>query len=343
MSARPPKDLDHYFDNLREAASGGLQQLRGERVRSGLFKAAFALAVAVAVWWLVWLSIGATQRTNWSQNILVPFGIVAVACLVALRHERHWSRPVKTLMEILPGVREGKIPIEELSRVRGGIIEVIPQVQQMLHELKQQKLRVAELHEEIRLRVASRTDALERRIGTLRQQAVRDGLTGLYNRRMLDRFLPQLVEKCRAEGSDLCLMMIDVDNFKILNDTLGHPAGDELLRDVGQLIRSSVRGSDAAFRYGGDEFCILMPGASPDAAHALGERLGSLVDGLAKSLPRLSRRPGLSIGCAMLGSLDKPESQALLAQADRNLYEIKAARRMSHVKKGSDAFLTKAT
>ena len=225
-------------------------------------------------------------------------------------------------------MRIGEAPIDELSqRVGGGLVRIVPQVQELLHEMRQQKQAVAELNDEIRQRVAVRTDALERKIGSLRQQAVRDGLTGLYNRRMLDQFLPQLIDKCRADGTELCLIMIDVDHFKTLNDTLGHAAGDELLRDIGRLIRSSIRdGSDAAFRYGGDEFAIVLPGASTEVARALAQRLSSLVEGLTRTL-HVDRKPRLSIGTAMLSDQSDSNAAGLLARADKELYENKIAQR----------------
>ena len=294
------------------------------RAHLRLLKIAFALCVAIAVWWFVWISLGAHQRTHWSHNVLVPTGILAVACLTAFQHERYWAGPVRRLLLLLPRVRAGEAPIDELVNIKGGLVAVVPQLQELLHDLRQQKQAVAELHEEIRQRIATRTDALERKIGSLRQQAVRDGLTSLHNRRMLDEFLPQLMEKCRDERTDLCLMMIDLDDFKLLNDTLGHCAGDDFLRDVGRLIRSSVRDQDAAFRYGGDEFAIVLPGATLEAAQSLGERLASLVDALTRPL-RVDRKPRLSIGFAMRSSLKDPSVANLLAQADKSLYEAKTA------------------
>jgi len=71
---------------------------------------------------------------------------------------------------------------------------------------------------------------------------------------MLDQYLPQMVEKCRGAENRSSVLMIDVDHFKLLNDTLGHAAGDDFLRDIGQIIQSTIRDQDAAFRCGGDEF-----------------------------------------------------------------------------------------
>src|SRR5207249_3038126 len=110
------------------------------------------------------------------------------------------------------------------------------------------------------------------------------------------------------------------------NDTLGHAAGDELLRNIGQIIRSSIRENDAAFRCGGDEFVVVLNGSTVGAAQALAKRINSLVAALAKTL-RIPQRPGLSIGISTLDELRDPNAQSLLEQADKRLYEIKSARK----------------
>ena len=160
----------------------------------------------------------------------------------------------------------------------------------------------------------------------VRHQATRDPLTGLFNRRFLDQYLPQAVQRHRADKGrgDLCLMMLDVDHFKVLNDTLGHAAGDEFLKAVGQLIRSSIRGEDAAFRCGGDEFVIVLPGCGAAGGRAMADRLGSLVDALGRTL-RVPKRPRLSIGLGTLSQLTDPTPERLLDEADRALYEVKSA------------------
>jgi diguanylate cyclase (GGDEF)-like protein len=333
MPRAPQLDNPEVSDAPAKPLSAGPIILAfGARARAGALKIAFAAAVGVAVWWIVWDSpISSATRTgrtlHWSQNVLVPIGILAFAALVVLRHERHWAAPTRKLRELLPRVRGGDAAIDELADVKGGLIGIVPEIQQLLRELRQQRLAVAELHEEVRQRVATRTDALERKIGSLRAQAVRDALTTLYNRRMFERVFPQLVKKCRAEATDLCLIMFDVDDFKLLNDTLGHSAGDELLRDLGRLIRSSLRDEqDLGFRYGGDEFAILLPGMSADAGGALAERMTSLVDRLVKPL-KVARKPRLSAGIAALAELDEPSASALLCAADKQLYATKSARK----------------
>ncbi|MCY7316779.1 MAG: diguanylate cyclase [Rubrivivax sp.] len=115
--------------------------------------------------------------------------------------------------------------------------------------------------------------ALQRKIeevqalqSALREQATHDALTGLFNRRHLNDTLPQLLAQSLREREPLTAVVIDLDHFKAVNDQHGHPAGDELLAAFGRLLLDGLRGSDIAFRYGGEEFCVLMPRTAADAA-----------------------------------------------------------------------------
>ena len=105
-------------------------------------------------------------------------------------------------------------------------------------------------------------------------QATRDALTGLLNRRSLDIEIDRAVEQFQSVGTDACLLMIDIDHFKGLNDTLGHAAGDELLKSIAQIMRSAIRNSDQAFRCGGDEFVILLGGCGIRAGQRDGGAAG---------------------------------------------------------------------
>ncbi len=269
-----------------------------------------------------------------SQADLINYVIAPAAlfgALVCVLHslERSWKRPADQLLEILSKQRAGAATIEQLDSVPSGAKPLADLTREILIELRQEKQKVVELQHEMNDRIAHRTEALERMVGSLRQQATRDALTGLYNRRMLDQYLPQLIETSRESGNDLCVLTIDVDYFKQLNDTLGHAEGDSLLRSIGQLIRSTIRHNDAAFRCGGDEFLIVLPGTDPDAAQTLADRLISLVDGLTQTL-HINPRPGLSIGQARLSRISDPTPDALLSEADRALYEEKSRRKREH-------------
>jgi len=100
----------------------------------------------------------------------------------------------------------------------------------------------------------------------LQEQAIRDYLTGLFNRRYLDETIEREVARSHREKRKLSVVMMDIDHFKGINDTYGHQAGDMVLIELGRLLGKYSRSSDIACRYGGDEFVVVMPNASPDQA-----------------------------------------------------------------------------
>jgi len=158
-----------------------------------------------------------------------------------------------------------------------------------------------------------------RTIAATQNAATIDGLTGLFNRSTtLDRLQHMLDDMpVAAHGA---VLLLDVDHFKTINDQLGHAAGDECLRKIGEIIKNAVRGGDTAGRIGGEEFLIVMPGATRDVALSVAERLR-----LAVALGGMKYANGepvtASIGAA--GAIVGDTIEALLARADRGLYEAK--------------------
>lgn len=116
----------------------------------------------------------------------------------------------------------------------------------------------------------------------LRQQSIRDMLTGLYNRRHMEASLAREVARADRSGEPCGVILIDVDHFKKFNDTLGHQAGDALLKGLGEFIAHHVRGEDIPCRYGGEEFILILPGASPDGALRRAEQIRIAVESVLK-------------------------------------------------------------
>ena len=158
------------------------------------------------------------------------------------------------------------------------------------------------------------------------ERSLRDGLTGVWNRRAFDERMAEYWHNSARKGRPLSVVMIDVDHFKAYNDSLGHPAGDECLRKVAQALKSGVlRGSSMLARYGGEEFVALLDEADADAARSVGERMRQTV--LAMTLPHPRSSVGdvvtVSAGAASRIPTWDQEPAVLMAAADAALYRAK--------------------
>lgn len=171
----------------------------------------------------------------------------------------------------------------------------------------------------------SRLDLTRRRLSEEEQTARTDGLTGLSNRRAYDSELPALVQRAQAIGRGLALLAIDLDHFKPVNDTLGHPAGDTVLREVGRILRTGVRATDLPCRIGGDEFTVLLVDLDEAAARARAEALRAEIG----TFPHPGNDRGIRITTTMGGALYRPgeSPESLMHRADEALYAAKRAGR----------------
>ncbi len=157
----------------------------------------------------------------------------------------------------------------------------------------------------------------------LKELAMRDSLTGLGNRRFLDENMHDLFESCRQGNTDLICVAIDMDNFKKINDTLGHGTGDELLRTLSQLIQGLIRHDDHAIRLGGDEFLILMPGIGLSRVRQVADQLHALFRQHVRVVIKGGIRPDLSMGAASMLRDGVTTPEELIKRADEFLYDAK--------------------
>jgi two-component system cell cycle response regulator len=172
------------------------------------------------------------------------------------------------------------------------------------------------------------TDLLRSNLDQSLEAAVTDQLTGLHNRRYMTGQLSALVARAAQGGEPVAAMLVDLDHFKKINDSFGHDVGDEVLREFAVRLATNVRVADLPVRYGGEEFVVIMPGASLEAAERTAERIRLHVSGapIRVSGGREVLNVTISIGVAATkGSGDTPE--ALLKRADEALYEAKASGR----------------
>ena len=109
----------------------------------------------------------------------------------------------------------------------------------------------------------------------LRDTSLRDGMTGLYNRRFLEEFIDQVMSQAQREDETYSVMMLDVDWFKIVNDTYGHDIGDMVIKEIGTLLKETIRDADLAIRYGGEEFIVMLHNASREGALKVAQKIHS--------------------------------------------------------------------
>jgi two-component system chemotaxis family response regulator WspR len=160
-------------------------------------------------------------------------------------------------------------------------------------------------------------------LAELRDQATRDGLTGLWNRKMIFDTLEQELARAARNGIPLAIVMADVDKFKSINDSFGHPAGDAVLKQVGSCLSASVRTYDQIGRYGGEEFLIVLPKCNGEEAKALGERLRQAVADSPVTAEGKELHITCSFGVAFTDMPGQSDVNALVRSADEALYQAK--------------------
>ena len=269
---------------------------------------------------------GTRRLAQLGRYLLPVVSAAALAILVTgLWFQRRVVGPVGAL---LTAVRTGKVGDARVTpTARRDELGVIARaVLELYGKAHQYQERAHRIERSLDSRVADETRRIQRDMKKIEREAWRDPLTGVHNRRMLDDRFAAIFEAQHRAGGDLSVVMIDIDHFKTLNDTLGHQAGDELLTFTGQLIRQCLRSEDTAIRYGGDEFLLILPGASVEQAQSIAGRIIALFAQRAKVL-EVSPTPSMSAGVASQLLNEPATPKEIIDLADQALYEAKQARR----------------
>ena len=227
---------------------------------------------------------------------------------------------VYTLKYLLYEVLRNEIPQEDKCQCVLNAIEKLllfdvtlvfdTYIRSLVTEIEIAKQKSDQYARELEHKVKERTEQLEILSRT-------DPLTGLLNVRHLMDVLVITLRAAQRRSEPVSLMFMDINDFKLINDTEGHQQGDEILRVVGTAIKKVARAEDHCFRYGGDEFCIILPNCKASDAHAIySSRLKSHIQQRVHNL-------FLSIGIAQTGPNDYIEPEALLRKADKNMYADK--------------------
>jgi diguanylate cyclase (GGDEF)-like protein len=198
---------------------------------------------------------------------------------------------------------------------------------QLIASLSAKNQALLEMNRELEAKIHERTHELAEANLRLGQLAVTDGLTGLYNHRHFHERMALEVERSQRSGLPLSLLMIDVDHFKQFNDAFGHPAGDEVLRQLARVFGDARRANDIVARYGGEEFAVILVDTAKFTAAKVAERVRERVAAhdFSEGAPRAGRL-SISVGVATFPD-DGADAEALVRVADAALYAAKRAGR----------------
>lgn len=216
-------------------------------------------------------------------------------------------------MEDITGKLEQVTNSKQLKSVLGTAVSATKEMENNTRELER-KL------EESKKKI----DELNKNLDEVRSESRTDGLTGIHNRKSFDEQLKAATDKSIQNGSEVCLLLGDIDHFKKFNDTYGHQTGDQVLRLVARSIKNNVKGRDIAARYGGEEFAVILSQTNLRDAVKLGDYIREVIQG--KELVKRSTGESLgtvtmSFGAARYVSGESPES--LIKRADACLYAAK--------------------
>lgn len=271
--------------------------------------------------------------------VLLGLMVAAVLMLATLLLARRISRPVEQLAGIAGRVEaERRIPAFPDKPAARELAQLSDAMRSMATSLLDTEQQLQKTNATLEAQVQQRTAELQTANAALEHLATRDPLTGLHNRRSLDARLAEAQALDRryggASGRVHGLLLIDVDHFKRVNDVHGHPAGDAVLRQLAQMLQASVRISDVAARFGGEEFAVLLPElAGPLEAVMTADKIRAAVE--AATFPAVGKLT-ISVGV----SLASPEDEyvgPLIARADAALYEAKRGGRNAVVLKTAQA------
>lgn len=161
----------------------------------------------------------------------------------------------------------------------------------------------------------------------LRLLSITDGLTGLFNHRHVHELLHEEYERSKRNGEPMAVTMFDLDHFKQVNDTYGHPTGDVILSETSRILKDNAREIDMVGRYGGEEFIAILPGAGEESAAQFAERVRSAVEGNRYQDNDQEISMTVSVGLASAHAHELPHPDMLIKRADNALYDAKEAGR----------------
>ena len=270
-------------------------------VDRGVFSVAMKRALPVATALLMFAILGAIILDRvLSKYIISPLTVIA---RLSLRSKQ------------FDGIELGELASAELEQIASQFTKL----QEELHEAKRQS---GVMERRVESSVAEETRRIKSLLSRARKDAQHDALTGLTNRRFIEERLEPIFREQINHNVNMVIAMFDVDNFKPLNDTEGHAAGDQILRFFGELLRGALREDDVGVRYGGDEFAAILMDISSSQALDVCDRIVKLFNQQIASMD-IRTKVTLSSGFASQVETGARTASELLSQADAALYKAK--------------------
>lgn len=241
--------------------------------------------------------------------------LIVIVTSVALYMGHSIVTPLKQLINAARGIVEGNLDIYLPAKRKDEVGQLTDMFNQMTNALRNK-------HAEI----MAANQAMQQQNQLLQKLSITDGLTGLYNRTKLNTILSEQLARFKRHNRSFCLLMIDVDYFKTINDKLGHIVGDRILVTVASVLLKSVRTIDYAARYGGDEFMVILTETNSNAAIKTAERIRAEVSAACLAFKEQPVHITLSIGITQ-SHYDDIAPNDLIARADAALYAAKESGR----------------
>jgi len=263
---------------------------------------------------------------TWGEATRLLDGFAPDACCGLRAGRARWRKPGKAELNCMHFVGSAPdnylcVPLAAHGETQGFVF-VCSDTPESLVIAEERTPLIVELAELASLSIAS----LNLR-AKLEGQSIRDGLTGLFNRNFMEIALERELHRAARQGTPVAVMMLDVDHFKLMNDTFGHEAGDIVLREVAECFRRSLRDEDIICRYGGEEFVVIMPDANEETAVRRAEMIRSAVSEIRTHYRgELLGSVTISVGIAMYPDAGK-DGGNLIQVADGALYRAKHAGR----------------
>jgi len=256
-------------------------------------------------------------------------GVVLVFALIALQMARSVVRPVRALSEAARRISRGEVDVEIEGRPTEddiGILtrtfnEMAARLQGDQKVLEEQRLEIESANSQL----VAQNQELQRMNEVFRQLSITDELTRLHNHRFFRDHLPLEIKRAQRTGEPLCLVLIDLDDFKQLNDRFGHAVGDAVLRKVADVMLASIRDIDLLARYGGEEFALLASQTSLEGAVVVAEKIRMAISRARFSVVDLEGPSQVEITASFGVSVFRGDEKAFFNDADSALYRAKAA------------------